>query len=515
MYYDPDKGIAEVGAGDGIVVGTLLQRPGVPITSIHAYAQARYSRNPSDSGMQEILAEVLGNAKDPQERLDNIVLGYGHTSVTGLGHIQCYVQGVGILESMKFFNLCPLQDGQELSTRYVDLGNTDLDSFMLILCEDGLGTEYSYILQDLMAAYNNLLPKTIAALGKAYPNTKSTTLKARALDCVRYLIPLGLRINFGAVQSGRAWSQYIKHLGGCRDTVSQRIGYGLRNLLTIGIGEYVPEAKSLIRYTEPRHGGNYSIRDLDLGDPRIDYWERGQQQMVLTEDLDPPQALINIYNLEYPYLQTLWLHPSKGSEILAAIGRAHNHQSEMPPYMREGAINIRGIADLGTIKDLQRHRGLYYVPFLSEDFNLTKELDGDPSLMFSLCPYLDNPAPYIQELAGEYREALTGHYSRVQAWYRQAQDKGLDNADIWAKRLLPQGHLTSYTLSTDVARLHYLISLRTRPGGHIQYRMTAYGYGELLTKAGDRDISYAPIKGLMETIAKPDPFSVEEFKDRS
>ena len=86
---------------------------------------ARYSR--SNEGLAKILEKV--DVAHPDESIDRILkfVDYGHASIGGLtGGLAVAVDNVSMWLAYKLFEISPMADGQESSTRYITMDASNL-----------------------------------------------------------------------------------------------------------------------------------------------------------------------------------------------------------------------------------------------------------------------------------------------------------------------------------------------------------------------------------------------------
>lgn len=495
---NPEKGIYRIeDKSTGISVGTMLsssmtnQRPAAIGMSL-----AKFSR--SDESF-------LDNAVlDGSEALEKIAVGYGHTSVAGMAHINFHVENVSIFDSMDFFYSNLLIDGQERSTRY-----QSFDNFISIPSNIGskrIRNEYKKIVKKELSNYRDMYEVTYEYLKRAFPSAKEATLKVRTLDCTRYLIPLAAKTSFGAVLSARSLANYISNLKTNINPLSARLSNLLLELFTADNENYRSECSFLLRHLEP------SLRPINLI-KELSYISRG------TKSCPGPEPSVNGWsNSNFEHLLKLinpsYINPVELSiEEERSIGNSlpnFNHHNEAPHWLRSGAVSVYGFLDLGSIKDLNRHRSLSrLVPFFHEETNMSHEiLDRPLSRRFFLCPYLTY-IKELEELSNLYYNSLSSTYKAIESWYLEARKEIGVYADIYVKRLVPQAHATTYVYSGGYNDFSYMCSLRTKPGGHIQYRMISYDISKELQ-------SYSPIfEPLFNSLTQPDPCNEKEFKDRS
>ena len=114
---------------------------------------ARYSR--SNEGLARILEKV--DVAHPDESIDRILrfVDYGHASIGGLtGGLAVAVDDVSMWLAYKLFEISPMADGQESSTRYIAMDPTHLPSAGELGIPDDLVPRWRELLARAFAAYH-------------------------------------------------------------------------------------------------------------------------------------------------------------------------------------------------------------------------------------------------------------------------------------------------------------------------------------------------------------------------
>jgi thymidylate synthase ThyX len=214
---------------------------------------ARYSR--SNEGLPAILSKVdLG---DPVKSIDRILkfVDYGHASIGGLtGGIAIALDGVSMWLAYKLFEISPMSDGQESSTRYITLGRSALPPGGHVGIPDDLEPEWHACMEACFDAYASIYdrldaaaamdPSVVRAPDGAKPSVLERLRKNYALDRARYLIPFAAKTNVAIVQSARMWAQTVRHLASHPQLEAKRCA----DLLRTELMKYAPR---LMRHSGP------------------------------------------------------------------------------------------------------------------------------------------------------------------------------------------------------------------------------------------------------------------------
>src|ERR1051325_8697348 len=182
---------------------------GVP-PEIQAYALARYSR--SAQGMLESIEEL--SAQKAEQFLNTFYFQYGHRSIADLAHLVFGLEQISILAAIAVVDE-PVWDGQERSTRYqpfrktgwylpAEIRGTSAEGVFAQTCE-GLFTAYERVSEVLLEELVDAVPRP-ADMSEA---TYRRTLRARAFDVGRSLLPLATHTSVGQIVSARVLERQI------------------------------------------------------------------------------------------------------------------------------------------------------------------------------------------------------------------------------------------------------------------------------------------------------------------
>jgi thymidylate synthase ThyX len=528
--YRPDLQIVSIKTESPIhhiAVHSLLQNTGKKQPSITAYLGARYSR--SADSILDIAAEAYEQGVDAADRLERIFTGYGHKSVGDMADLFICIENIPLLLGKKLFNQIPVLAGQERSTRYQNYSKPDYISLPAgPEIPEKIRQGYEAIIKKAYRDYTELLAETKRELGTSFkisPEDKALqkVLEARSFDTARYLIPQGACTSLGILTSARSWSDTISFFRASPALLDRELAELLFELLkgpeSLVKEGYVPEADNLIRHSEANYSSYESteavlqlISKWQLKLPRRKITSSALTSFAVTETNSAMQSLLRNYLLIRDPLSAdreVNLTPRLWQDFGKVIFGKHNHFNQLRTLGQQGAIAIEGMADLGVLKDLNRHRSLErVVPLFNELTSIDAELDRPDSKMYFLCDYLFLPG--LESLRIKYQNRLGATYALIRKWLQDTKGKiPAELRNEYAKYLLPYAHATAYRFYGSVDDLQYTVHLRTRNGGHIGYRGLTYAWAQKLAKLN-------PFwKGVLNNVPKVDPASREQFLDRS
>ena len=172
---------------------------------------AKYSR--SALTMKESLAEI--SAQRAEQFLNTFYFQYGHRSIADLAHIPFAIERLSLLAAIELVDE-QRWDGQERSTRYQDFRRSGWYT-------PDLGAKtpaYTAAIEALFAAYQRIGAEMLEALKRAIPQPEemkpesrmTRTLKARAFDVARYLLPLATNTSLGQIVNARTLETQVSRL---------------------------------------------------------------------------------------------------------------------------------------------------------------------------------------------------------------------------------------------------------------------------------------------------------------
>ncbi len=198
-----------------------------------AYAMAKYSR--SALSMRESLAEI--SAQRAEQFLNTFYFQYGHRSIADLAHIAFAVERLSLLAAIVLVDE-QRWDGQERSTRYQNFMKSGW--FLPDFGTDSSSAElYVNTVRGLFAAYDRTTAAVLDALRKRVarpdgmkPESYERTLRARAFDVARYLLPLATNTSLGQIVNARTLETQVSRLLSHSMAEVRELGGKLRDAAT-------------------------------------------------------------------------------------------------------------------------------------------------------------------------------------------------------------------------------------------------------------------------------------------
>ncbi len=470
-----------------------------------AYAMAKYSR--SALSMRESLTEI--SAQRAEQFLNTFYFQYGHRSIADLAHIAFAVERLSLLAAIVLVDE-QRWDGQERSTRYQNFLKSGW--YFPDFGEDSTsGQLYAKTVENLFAAYERVTAAVFQALRRRVPCPETLkpeayerTLKARAFDVARFLLPLATNTSLGQIVNARTLENQVSRLLSHPAAEVRDLGVKLREAATgpawnihsqAGVElvqklaaadpklaaeaaqlltRKVHTAPTLVKYAQASEYEIHTRADLTqaaaellvgqpiAGAPLVDLVER-------TESLEVELASTLLYSASHhPYRQirnlAAGLPASRVLEIIQ-LGLRHRgkHDEALRAFHAGAALRFDILMDIGGFRDMHRHRRCVQIiqPFTA--------LHGYET------PTCGDLAAEINLLA----EAgiLTEFQSAIEAAHAASSQIALSQAPEAAQSalyLMPLATRIRSLFKMDFAEAQYIAELRTGPAGHFSYRRVAW-----------------------------------------
>lgn len=391
-----------------------------------AMLQALYSR--SSKSVTEHLARV-GDDKGARF-MQKFYVGYGHDSIGDCGEVTLFFEGVSILAA-KALQDTPLYRGQETSTRYLDFHerlfrthNNEVDEELASHHElwRGVYTRvYTDVCDQLIAEYET---RPVADQPGAYekiPDAHMRAINARAFDVARGFLPAGATTQL-------SWTTDLRH---ARDH--------LRRLVYHPLTEVQSLAKAAWAKLHTRYPDSFPETMWRPGDVRQSYALRLAQQFAYYVP-EEPQGFPD-------FLTASTIDPALVEAELGELLLTRPQNAPLPYALAEyGSMNIIGLLDYGSFRDLQRHRaGMCRMPLHTNYFGMHE---------WYITSLPEKTRQYVLRLTQLAEEHLT----------KLQQERHLTPAEL--QYYIPMAYRTPVSLQYDLRQLVYTIELRTKEAVH-------------------------------------------------
>lgn len=405
--------------------------------AVQATILAKYSRSPLSA--REIISQLSEEEADKFQ--EKWVGQYGHNSVAELANVPVCFENVSIIAS-KIIESWQRAGYSEKSTRYQEFSR---DSF---ITPPGAPSSMKEFAANFYDAYEKLLPKMIKVCAEKMgedPNAAEVkrTVKARAFDNVRYLLPAGTGTNLAAVLNMRDLRDMIVTLKSHENSEFNEIGAGLEEA-----GKSLCPA--LIRHTDP-HKFNLKVKKAGLSLSE----KLSGDSVELLEDFRTIRGNGIIEQETFEFQSRVKSMYGLSWEEFSNFMDTRPSYSEVPEIFKMIPITFNINMDYGAFRDLQRHRRCeqFVEPLTtSYGFSIPDDILGS-----------QHEQEYVDAMLkiSEYND-----------------EKVVNDVDLF-QYMIPLGYRHMSTFQMDLRELYYVVELRTKPQGHISYRRIAYQMYEL------------------------------------
>ena len=471
---------------------------------VQAYAMAKYSR--SALSMKESLKEI--SQQKAEKFLDTFYFQYGHRSIADLAHIAMAVEKLSILAAIAVADE-QRWDGQERSTRYQDFkksgyyipdfgpaGAAQAQLYRETI--QGLFAEYEVVSEKMFVYLASITPKPAEMKQEAYDRT----LRARAFDYSRYLLPLSANTSLGQIVNARTLENQVarllssthaevRHLGSLLKQAALNPAFdvhrgGMQKLVdeiraaAPGLADRAEQellrpvrvAPTLVKYADPsqyeiqtrtelRQAAAELIKDSAIAPaPLVDLLDNEPLEVELASTLIYPHC-------HYSYRQVREavqsVSAARRNEIVDLGLRHRGKYDELSRAFCAGQqFRFDILMDIGGFRDMHRHRRCIQI---EQAFTTRHGYD----------------VPEELEAAGaraSYEQVMQRTANAV-ATISQSDAVEAEESSQYA---IPLGFRKRTLFKMDFAEAVYISELRSGPAGHFSYRNVAYAMYEEVAK---------------------------------
>ena len=491
---------------------------------IQAYAMAKYSR--SSLSMKESLKEIT--TQKAEKFLNTFYFQYGHRSIADLAHIALAIERLSILAAIVVADE-PRWDGQERSTRYQDFRKSGYYTPTFAASEGTSQTLYREAIESLFTTYEKVSLRTFEYLAsitprppEMKPDAYERTLRARAFDISRYLLPLSTNTSLGEIVNARTLETQVAHLLAQPHKEVRELGARLKQAaispaynaneeslraLVAQIRAVSPEiaeraerellrevrvAPTLVKYADP------NLYEIET---RRELQQAAAELMMVTGEAIDPAPLVDLLdpdpleielattllygNCHYSYRQLRQAVEAAGEarrrEIID-LGLRHRgkHDELLRPFSAGQLFRFDILMDIGGFRDMHRHRRCVQI---MQDFTTVHGFDTPPEV----------------EAAGirpDYETAMKNAEAAVQKLAASGGSEARENAQY----AIPLAFRKRTLFKMDFAEAVYISELRTTPAGHTSYRNVAYAMYETVAAKHPALAKYFRVVNVREPV---------------
>jgi thymidylate synthase ThyX len=470
---------------------------------VQAYAMAKYSR--SALSMKESLKEIT--RQKAEKFLNTFYFQYGHRSIADLAHIALAVEKLSILAAIAVADE-PRWDGQERSTRYQDFRRSGYHT-----PDFGGDSEarnlYRNTIEDLFAVYESVSQSVFHYLADMTPQpgdmkqeAYERTLRARAFDIARYLLPLSTNTSLGEIVNARTLESQVSHLLSHTHHEVRYLGELLKKAATSPAYDVNRESFEKliadIRAVSPELAARVEeelLREVRVAPTLVKYADPNAYEMETRRALRQaaselmgrtpiaPSKLVDLLDEEplevelastllyehchYSYRQVRQAVQAAGEKLrreIIDLGLRHRgkHDELLRPFYAGQPFRFDILMDIGGFRDMHRHRRCVQI---GQGFSTRHGYDTPPEL---------EAARVVQS----YDDTMNQAAKAVEQLTRRPGTETAENAQY----AIPLGYRKRTLFKMDFAEVVYISELRTGPAGHISYRSVAYAMYEAVAR---------------------------------
>jgi thymidylate synthase ThyX len=488
---------------------------------VQAYAMAKYSR--SALSMKESLTEI--SQQKAEKFLNTFYFQYGHRSIADLAHIALAIEKLSILAAIAVADE-QRWDGQERSTRYQDFRKSGY--FAPDFGDDLKSRDlYEQTIASLFAEYETLSERILLYLSSITPKpddmkqeSYERTLKARAFDISRYLLPLSTNTSLGEIVNARTLENQVshllththkevRHLGAQLKTAATGPAYNvnhesLRRLvseikaISPALGARAEQellrevrvAPTLVKYADPNAYEAETRRAMrEVAVQLMGNLPIAQAPLVDLLDEEPLEielaATLVYEHCHYPYRQIRQAVAAAGDVIrreIIDLGFRHRgkHDEMLRPFSAGQQFRFDILMDIGGFRDMHRHRRCIQI---MQDFTTAHGYDTPEEIN-------------VAGAADSYHATMQNVAQAVADLTKAAHSEAAQNAQY----AIPLGFRKRTLFKMDFAEAAYIAELRTGPAGHSSYRNVAYAMYEAVAKRYPALAKYLRVTDVREPV---------------
>jgi thymidylate synthase ThyX len=439
--------------------------------------------------MRESLREI--SEQKAEKFLNTFYFQYGHRSIADLAHIAFAVEKLSLLAAIVLEDE-QRWDGQERSTRYQDFRQKnhytprfqnaqERESYIGTI--DFLFSEYEVLSEAMFAHLVSRTPKPTEMKQEQYDRT----LRARAFDIARYLLPLATNTSLGQIVNARTLENQIARLlssefdevrtlgeklkQAAREPAFNLAHERLRDLYDAicvrdeALGEMartlmmreVRPAPTLVKYadanvyemqtrTELRQAARELMRDeTPAAVPAVDLLDDEPLEIELATSL-----LYEHSEHSYRQIRARVEGLSSGERNgIIELGVKHRgrHDELLKPYCAGQRFRFDILMDIGGFRDMHRHRRCVQL-----------------HQRFTTAHGYDTPEDVVN----------AGWPTRYDAAMQRARETADALPEVDAAYVIPLAFKKRTLFKMDFAEALYICELRSGPAGHFSYRRIAW-----------------------------------------
>ncbi|MFR9166192.1 MAG: FAD-dependent thymidylate synthase [Dysgonomonas sp.] len=460
---------------------------------------ARYSRSEKSlrrlfldefykDGSLETSSEAQVGMERASDLYDKMILLFGDDSVAQLGgaHVACE-QVSNILA--KVIEKGRIASYLEQSTRYVFYNQKQNGKYKYIVPEEikdkSLRQEADSYLTELFDVYSNLIEELQPLLKKKYPKGDDqsvraweSTIKAKACDIARGLLPGATKTNLGVFATGQSFEYLLVKMFASENEEVRQYGQMMLGELRKIIPSFLTRVdledrgKLWSNYLSDIHR---SVSDIKLTKEISADVADNQIRVSLTEwDDNALDKIVEAVLYEYSELSDKELceyvrkmsQEEKVNIYKTYVGKRQNRRHKPGRALESVYYRFDILSDYGAFRDIQRHR------MLTIDWQ-------------RITPHYGYVMPYDLEAYSDLKAKYMNVLEKAKMLYPKiAEQYGYEVAQY----IIPFAYKMRYSLTMNLREAFHLIELRSQKQGHPSYRKICLDMIEEMKKKAKHDL---------------------------
>ncbi len=458
--------------------------------------------------------------KKAENFYERILVGYGDDSVAELGGAHLAIENISVLATKSLeehrIGLSPL----EKSSRYVYFDKKIAGHYAFYQPKKILNSKY----RDLYLKTNNFLFETYSQivhqiqpyLKKIYPGDDNDlaykfSIRAKACDLARGLLPLSALTNLGIYGNGRAFEYLLIHLFNDHldevKEIAQKINQELKKVIPAFIKRATNERGE--KYHNYLNLSETKITNLikKLKKPKLKKITKPEVNLLEVEKNIPDKVVTALIfentNLSVNQIKSIVKKLNKKTKeqlIKAAIFGRENRHHKVRRAFEAGYFTFEVVADWGVYKDLMRHR------------ILTRHRQLFTNELGYFIPDEIKKTPF----AKAYQQAAD---LATDAYLKIKKDFPFE-----AQYLVIHSAYNRFLMKLNLREAVHLCELRSSPQGHPSYRTVAQEiakkiiqkypiFKEVLKFVDYQAYHLERLKAFQKILQKAEKLKIEVFKD--
>jgi len=389
------------------------------------------------------------------------VIGFGHESIAEHAVLNLAIENVSILAT-KVIEDARLASFTEKSTRY-QVFNRERYYKPRKIMESEFRDVYEETCDFIMDTYNKLIPKMIEFMKNKYPKKQQENerfyevkIKNKALDVLRYMLPVSILTNLGMTVNARELRNVIKKLKSHSLEEMKEIGKAIENASR----KELPTLSTDIK--EDSYLKEVSQKLESFAKERINVSEEREKVKLVEYDKDALNKVLT--SLLYRFSNGSYEEIKEKVRVMTEeekekiIDMAFSNFKRFDKTLRELEhvyYTFDILIDYGAFRDIQRHR-------------MCTQTNQE------LTPYYGYDIPEEIIEAG-FKNEFVECMEKAKEAYEKIKHLGKE-----AQYVLPLAYRKRVLFTMNLREIFYFVKLRSSKAGHKSYREVAQKIYELV-----------------------------------